>query len=77
MPFGNAGKNLPGKKSQALFLITLGADVGDIIGGHGSNRCTIGVIRGFVNDMLQHGDAEPGRYRIGHRQPDTVAERRK
>ncbi len=51
MAFGHHGDQVIGEKALAFVSIIIGAHVDDIACGDRSERCTIGIIRRFVDDM--------------------------
>ena len=52
MPFGDLGDDLIGQKSQVLMILVTAADFCQVMSQHRRYRCTIRIIRGFIDDVV-------------------------
>jgi hypothetical protein len=69
------GDQLIGEEGQAFMFLAFGAQVGNVMRHHRRHGTTVRGIGCFIDDVLQHGDGQLRRYRVGDRQPYAVAER--
>lgn len=52
----NVRQDLRRQERQAFVLILTGTNVSKVVSGGGCDGAAIGVVRGFIDDMLQQGD---------------------